>query len=114
MFAVANTEIEMSVDTFYHHEIVLLVRAVNSCGAENRVRDCCACGEFDFSVDFRHSIGGVGHRNRTCREWLVVLFVAHAERAQAAHIEKSFGNLVKFGDDVEKAFEIIVVDEVEG
>ncbi len=82
LLLVAHTEIEVTVYALYHHQIVFLMRAVDSGGAEDNPRNLGMSLKIHLSLDFRQTVAGVGMWHRRGVHRCIIFFIADAERTQ--------------------------------
>ena len=112
--AVAYTEVEMAVDALYHHQIVLFVGAVHSCGAEYDPGEVGQSAEQCFGFHLRQAVAGVGLRyGAGVERGVAAVFGGGAECAEAAHVQEAPRCESGADDDVGKCAQIAEVDPVE-
>ena len=103
----------MTVDTFHHHQVILLVWAIYPRRAEYYPVESGGGLQYGLGLYLRGAVAGVGAGNHTRAVRLIVFLVAGAERAQAAHIQESRWHHGRRLQSFDGMSEILVVDAVE-
>ena len=103
----------MRVDALYHHQVVLLVRAVDPRGAQDYPREILKGLQECLGLYLRHTVAGVGLRYHAAVKGGVACLVAGAESRERRHVDE----FLRLPDNIEiclgEIAQIVAVDAVE-